>query len=262
MINHYRTLLLNRSREGRPAYGVYGEELIPAEYAPAQETTALQRVRATLLGTDGDALYENVRLAQYMTLLHAHQAFAEYVTGADSRITYVPGAWPFYDVGQQITVQGPTDPIGLTTYGLPLAEGVVGQCLFLLRVTTDIYPLITVTSKAGARWTKTLEVSVADGVSSRFDLLPGLSAQFMLAPGGWVIGSGWDITAVTARVPSLATVLANLKSRAGVEIAQLVERADDTVKDLWLHGHGLTDQLAAGLVAYVLEMERQYGLSA
>ena len=65
MINHARTILLNREALGRPAIGTYGEEYIPPNFKKKVLPGYLTRFHQVLFGSYGDAVYENFRMAQY-----------------------------------------------------------------------------------------------------------------------------------------------------------------------------------------------------
>ncbi len=88
MINHGRTLLLNRPRNGRPSNSFPGEELIPADYRPVAYPSWIVRYMNVLFGRNSSALFVNQRLAQILTVMHSVEDFADYITELDSRITY------------------------------------------------------------------------------------------------------------------------------------------------------------------------------
>lgn len=88
MLNHARTLLLNRN--GTDAAYTPGEQAVPVDYAALELPTYLQTLRARLFGADPDRAMLNYRLHQYMTLLHATELDAD-VRAFDSRISYLDG---------------------------------------------------------------------------------------------------------------------------------------------------------------------------
>ena len=90
MINHARTLLLNRDGNKRPGSSFFLEEYVPTAYKPVKLTGALQSVRAILFGSNPDDAFMNYRLHQFMKILHSNE-YVEYVTALDSRISYLPG---------------------------------------------------------------------------------------------------------------------------------------------------------------------------
>jgi len=85
MINHARTLLLNRrtaDMEGHPGY-----EYIPTTYEPIELPTAVGRVRAALFGDNPDPVYMHYRVRQCMQLLSA-AGYNWRVEQLDPRIIY------------------------------------------------------------------------------------------------------------------------------------------------------------------------------
>ncbi len=87
MINHLRTLLLNRKAQGGDYAEPMGGEYIPPDYTPVPLSGGLQSVHKLLFGADPDWLYGNYRVQQYLAAIHATE-LAEYATALDSRITY------------------------------------------------------------------------------------------------------------------------------------------------------------------------------
>lgn len=88
MVNHLRTLLLNRppvTRRDYPTY--YLEEYEPDDFVPTVLPTSYQRARERLFGSERDRAFENYRVRQYLTLL-AGGALREFVVSQDARITH------------------------------------------------------------------------------------------------------------------------------------------------------------------------------
>jgi len=108
MVNHFRTLLLNRepSIASFPAY--YLEEYEPVDFRPLSLPNDLLTVRRALFGENSDRLYENFRAAQYIALL-AGSSLSEYLTTFDPRVTLVAkeslfqplSAWRIYNTNNQ-----------------------------------------------------------------------------------------------------------------------------------------------------------------
>ena len=86
MINHVRTLLLNRDARDTNVED-FGYEVVPVEYGAARLPSVLQRVRRELFGSDPDNAGLNYRLREFMALLHAPDVL-QYTLAADSRVTY------------------------------------------------------------------------------------------------------------------------------------------------------------------------------
>jgi hypothetical protein len=93
MLNHVRTLLLNRAANEvppGPEFGGLGEEFVPENYQPVELPGGLQAIRQVLFGQNPDRYMLNYRLYQLLTLLHSTE-LDEHVRLPDPRITYRPG---------------------------------------------------------------------------------------------------------------------------------------------------------------------------
>jgi hypothetical protein len=89
VINHARTLLLNRDGASRPAPDFFLEEYVDPEYVALQLPAFLAAFHSVLIGGADDAA-ANYRLWQCARILHTTE-FAEYVTALDTRVTYLHG---------------------------------------------------------------------------------------------------------------------------------------------------------------------------
>lgn len=114
MINHCRTLLLNRDGNKRPAPTYYLEELVPAEFRAVSLPGWLKALHDTLVSPECDNAFANFRMWQYMKLLHSTK-FKAYVYALDSRVTYD------YDHGPTIVKESAIyTPLNIEAQGVPL----------------------------------------------------------------------------------------------------------------------------------------------
>ena len=88
MINHCRTLLLNRDGDKRPLPAFFGEEYVPSEFKALPLTSEMTTIRRALFGGDPDDAGMNYLLWQYMRILHSTE-FEDYLYALDSRVTYL-----------------------------------------------------------------------------------------------------------------------------------------------------------------------------
>lgn len=88
MINHARTLLLNRPGATRPLPTYFLEEYVDPAFTPLQLPGALATVRNVLIGDGSDDAYANFRLWQLLRLVHSTE-YAHYITDLDPRVTYL-----------------------------------------------------------------------------------------------------------------------------------------------------------------------------
>lgn len=88
MINHVRTLILNRDGSRRPGYTFYLEELVDPSFVGLKLTGNMADAHAALIERNADTAFENFRVRQYTQILHSTE-FEKYVTELDPRITYL-----------------------------------------------------------------------------------------------------------------------------------------------------------------------------
>lgn len=88
MINHTRTLLLNRD-SNKVSATEFGGEHVSASYRAVRLPATLQRVRRALFGTAPDTAGLNYRLRQFAPILHTAE-IVDYTLAPDERITYDP----------------------------------------------------------------------------------------------------------------------------------------------------------------------------
>ena len=88
MLNHARTLLLNRTGTANlKSYNGY--EYVPERYTAMGLTSTLQNVSAILFHGMDTPTNMNLRVKQYMHILHSTE-YESYITALDTRITYEP----------------------------------------------------------------------------------------------------------------------------------------------------------------------------
>jgi len=92
MINHIRTLLMNRGGDHGYGYDYPGEEFVLPTFRAKAVPAFLNGALRLLLGTNPDRLFLNYRMRQIMSLLHSTE-LNEFIYLPDSRVTY----WPMAD---------------------------------------------------------------------------------------------------------------------------------------------------------------------
>lgn len=90
MINHARTLLLNRRARDNHITADTAAEFVPAEFFPVNLTNELRLLRRVLFGSNPDQRFINLRIRELMGYVHQTE-FAHYVYDLDPRVTYWPG---------------------------------------------------------------------------------------------------------------------------------------------------------------------------
>lgn len=127
MINHVRTLLLNRQREGH-GLDEPGEEYIPADYAPRRLSPAMRRAWQSLFGSQPDRLFLNYRVRQLLQIMHG-TVLGNDILRPDPRVTYLPFADDLFEVVFGIQVQHiGGSPTEVKVVGTPQVDTSKGIC--------------------------------------------------------------------------------------------------------------------------------------
>lgn len=122
MINHARTLLLNKPAVSNIVSTETAGEFVPAEFTPVALSSPLKLLRKVLLGGQESRTLLNMRVNELMGYVHQTE-IEQYAYMLDPRVTY----WP-----KVITAEfyaGPPTADSLTTM-LPILE-MLGEPVFL-----------------------------------------------------------------------------------------------------------------------------------
>lgn len=221
MINHVRTLLLNRGREG---YGADfpGEEYVPTEYrARSPLSQGELKARRILFGANPDRYMLNYRLRQLMPTLHDTE-LVEDVLSYDSRITYWPSTdESFYKDAFVPTITTITDGSGdLTLLGSLEPDENAGKLYHWWRITLTSATTVNIKQLVAPFKTSNATVTFDSGLSSAVTL-PGSSLRFVCTG---PVGSAWYVQGVARPQRDmgdmLATLSANLTNSDQIDIFQ------------------------------------------
>jgi hypothetical protein len=97
VINHVRTLLLNRAGTASYPLGYPGEEYVPADYRRRVLPQELEDLSRLLFGTGPDRACLNLWLARYTYMLHSLPELSSWMVESDTRITYLPPSNDLFD---------------------------------------------------------------------------------------------------------------------------------------------------------------------
>lgn len=244
MVNHVRSLLLNRPARAASPWGEY----VPPESRELDLPGYLRTVRAVLFGTRPDAAMLDYRLRQYVTLLHATE-LAEFVTLPDPRVTYEPGSGDPADFAFDPAVE-PLGPAGdlYVLGGTPTARD--GQMAHAWLVTVA-GGAVTVERRSPGRALASAPLAYAEGLSDEYPLVGSrLSVRFSEGPAA---GPGWTVTCLGRPDSDPGQVAANLGAVGEDALLGLFGTAPAepyrTWKALWYSGQPLPYRLGAVLLA-------------
>jgi hypothetical protein len=240
MINHARTLLSNRAAADRPAPGVYGEEYTPADYVPVEDSGAMRRIRALLLGRDPDVLYLNLRMKLLLSAAHATPEVDAYFRAMDPRVTYLDGDVPVTPARRVETVSGAATP---HLYGDVRADDVYGTSVYAYEVVVGHDDIHLADFSQGSRLT--LALGGADPVLSC-----GLRVG---ALGAWTPAT-WRLMVVEPSRRGIPELLEDLRT-AESSLFELMTPSDERWRRLWRYGVGATTKVAAAVAAVVAATE-------
>ena len=256
MINHARTLLLNRKPDNVAYGGLPGDEYMPVDFAPLKKLpTYLKSIRAMLLGSDPDRLFGNYRAQQYLSLLHATE-LVEFVTDLDPRITYDLGSREFFDDSMfTATVSHPSLQV-LGDFGSPDGSG-------RSRHEWDVN-ILTGSTVEIARQTKPQQHSVqdytfTDGMSNQLPLV-GSTAKFRIKQS---TTTTWAVSGYARPSADLGSIMAEIESVGerymndlfGVGTAVGGAEPFKTFRNLWADHPELPYRLGGVLLAVIYRLE-------
>lgn len=214
MINHVRTLLLNR--DGSRYLDGPGEEYVPQTYRQLDLPSYLQAVREILFGSRPDRLMLNYRLRQYLAVLHTAE-LEEFVLDLDSRITYPIGEDDLFDDVFHATINALDDTNGtLYLLGEPSSPDASGRTTLQFRITIDSGDTLTVKRYyPAAEFVEnyTLTSGLSDPIS-----LTGSGMQFRFSG---AVGDSWNVTVRTRPRWDLGQITASLANLSEPVFVQL-----------------------------------------
>lgn len=262
MLNHLRTLLLNRdgNEVGVDAYP--GEELVPDDYRALSLPSYLLDVRRRLFGSDPDRVFLNYRLHQYLTLLHATD-LEEFVLGLDPRITYSDNR--NYSLGLNETfsphvtqLEGVVSELQLG--GQAASPDFNGRCSYDFRIeilAPDSLEIVR-RSRLAASWIEPLTLN--SGLSPIF-VLPDTGYTFRITTQN--AGVAWRVRGYLRPQWDLSRIVADLDNMGEPTLLRLFGLDDEepwsTFRNLWRRHDELPYRLGGLLLAvgYRTEAFRQ-----
>lgn len=256
MINHVRTLLMNRGRDGH-AFDFPGEEFVPAEFVPRRLPVYLRSAHRALFGTNPDRLYLNYRLRQLMSMLHATE-LEEHVLAFDSRVTYLPLTRDdMFRSAFEPVITSISGNRELTVEGTHTADEGAGRCYHAWRVTATAPDQLVIVRQTPPPATFSDVYTIANGLSNRIQL-PGSPLYFRFKEP--LVEASWLVSSNARPERTLDVTLTNLKNVLTLDgLAQLfpplAAEPIRTYYQVW-NNHPLTIyRFSALLLAMVTKMD-------
>jgi hypothetical protein len=260
MFNHARTLLMNISGESGFMPNYPGDELIPAEYRPAQLPGWLDVFRMRFFGATPDRAMLNYRVAEIMQTIAATE-LQSYVLALDPRITY--SSYP-----KQLALPETFQPrvhryAGaandfLTLVGSPVRPDASGRCAYNYAVKIDNIgqPSINI-DRQSFPFIETENI---------LSLINGLSAEFDLPYSGYKVRvnttnpqAAWTVRGFLRPQITLAEIDRTLHSVGEPYLLQLlgVDSVEPykTFKNCWYHHPELPYRLGGIVLAMIYRTE-------
>lgn len=265
MINHARTLLLNRDGSDGPWVGFPGEQFVPTGFHARFVPHALAMVRSALFGASPDRAMLNHRLQELLTCVHAC-GLGDYATALDPRVTY----WSF---DRSLFTKAAT---GLAATKL---TGAADQQLFFASrpsataAAERLYSawLLEVIDGTNYRLTSYADgQDVSDVVTSTYSLTSGLSSVIPLTLSQASVrftsgaGASWRLEHLANPARPLADLAADLEAGLGPEgeAALFPDGSPEpyaTFRTLWLRHDRLPFRLAGLTLALAYRMNELGG---
>lgn len=258
MINHARTLLLNRPGNNRPDPLYFLEEFVDSAFIPAKLSGVLKQLADILVDPDSDNAFANFRLWQYMKILHSTE-FAAYVTNLDPRITYLTDR----------SVASSQEATSFTAAN-PQASGVQlyfsGQVepsspaprLFRSWEIEIITPLFVRSTSLQEFSVRDTTVTVSGGLSSEIPMAGQNDFFARIVSDPLPIGAKWLVETFARPSGDLTDLLAPLEDVVSSNGVFLFTRQEPfkTFGDLWKKHNILAYRMSGLLLAHIYQVEK------
>lgn len=253
MINHARTLILNRNYATRPAMDSFGEEYIPEEYSKRQYPAGVKKLRELILGTDPEPVYENFMLAQIMKTLHSNDVTREYILGLDSRYTYDVESTTMYDY-ENVSIATPrlNPTVSINLIGESIANELKGIAKYQWTLKTTAANTAYLSDLISGVMS-TITLSIVGEKTTNYSLNSGLKFSLDLPGGLWVENQSWGIESIARPTKTIGAIVKLFEANVGV--AKTLINSPESFRNMWLNSDNIVERLAGVLGAMVYKME-------
>lgn len=263
MLNHGRTLLLNRDGSKSLNAGILGEEIVPPEFCARFVPTSIRYIRQVLFGAAPDRIMYNYRLRQLTSLLHLNNDLEPFLTDLDPRVSY----WPIVDNdffatsfgttvtqthglgSSELTVVGEFDP--------PDTSGVMQRSWDIEILTSSI---VKTRQLEPPYATEETVYTITNGLSNQISLLGATDISFFFQEA--LSGTRWTIYSLQQPATDLGVLTAIIEQGLGAaNTVQLfgVSRQEPfrTFYNMWTGDEKLPYKLGGLLLAVIYKMDMQ-----
>lgn len=260
MINHGRTLLLNKKATGEiDVSTTAGSHAIDPDFKPIKLTASLTKIYGILFGTAPDDLMLNYRSSEYLSILYAAD-LDFWLRALDARITYDPTERDerlFYDAflpTYEQTTNG--EQKRLFFFDQHSADEIRGRLQGAWTVSIDGDAGISIRSATDSSAADVAEAMSLDLGLSQLLYLPGSSLGIRLEN---CRDTAWSVRAAARPRRTLVDVFNQLdlllrSEGAGVIFSGSVEPFT-TAQNLWVSHLSMVHKLAGILLAYIYTLE-------
>jgi hypothetical protein len=253
MVNHARTLLLNKDGAERPPTTYFGEEVVPMRYAAVALPSTLRTVQRALFGGTPDDAGLNYMLWQYMRVLHSTE-FVEYVLDLGDRITYM------YDHSLLNAAFGPSvqrNPKALQFTGQPDLGGTSGQLIGSWSIVRNAPTSFTLKNLQTGKVSSEFP-TVTDGMTDYMSL-PGHKDYKVRVIGAYATETSWLVEylakpGIELDIASRAAQVNNIGAAAYADLFPSREPFK-TFQQLWDYHMHLPYKLSGALLAMIYRTE-------
>ena len=258
MINHYRTLILNKAATSRPPkIATLGEELVDPDFRPVTNSKNLQQIRDIILGTDPDPVFENFRLAQIAQILTNSEFYKEYILRLDSRITFdVNKNTDFFDLESMYSVDTQSDSTIRILSKLEPDIG-LGRSVYEWFISAGTGNIITVEDLNYPGSVSTV-VSFADGISS--DIAVPNSNYALRLQGSVMPSNGtiWSVSGIAdLSEASFVDVFDKIAASELVEGLFGINKSGNSFYNLYSTNRKM-NKIIGFLLAFIWELQDEY----
>lgn len=252
MINHARTLLLNRSGASRPAQTYYLEEYVDPAFLPIKLPTYLSTVRDALVGGNSDNAYANFRLREIFRTIDSTE-YRDYITALDPRVTYRRDR-SVVQVGKSLTAAPITSGTTLELVFVgEITQGPLTQQLQYDWVVEQLTSTSVKITSAQLGQSADTTFSYTNGISSLIPLVGQNDLFFRFIQGGSSFdGSQWAVEGFTEPDEDFHSIMAPLSKLGDAALFLLFPNRDPYIlfKNLFQNSIFFQDNLTGIALAY------------